>query len=183
MSRSELAWRSLHDLGLATWFGGSVFATVAVPHEHEAHEKPSKGGNTQAAVTEQVQVDSWQRFSPVLTAAMVAHVVGGVGLIAWNRGRHRHHDGVMATTVVKSALTVAAVALTVGAELQANGRPSGTYSPTPSPSLVSSAGDSAHRTARRPRDSSEDARLQAHQSHTNTGTGGVARGRQAGPRN
>jgi hypothetical protein len=118
MSRSELAWRSLHDLGLATWFGGSVFATVAVPHEHEAHEQPSKGGNTPAALTEQVQVDSWQRFSPVLTAAMVAHVVGGVGLIAWNRGRHRHQDGVMATTVVKSTLTVAAVALTVGAAVQ-----------------------------------------------------------------
>jgi hypothetical protein len=118
MSRSELAWRSLHDLGLATWFGGSVFATLELPHEREAHEQPSKGGNTEAAVTEQVPGDSWQRFSPVLTGAILAHVVGGVGLIAWNRGRHAHQDGVMATTVVKSALTVAAVALTVGAAVQ-----------------------------------------------------------------
>ena len=32
MATTELAWRSLHDLGLASWFGGSVFGTVALPH-------------------------------------------------------------------------------------------------------------------------------------------------------
>ena len=33
MSTSELAWRSLHDIGLAGWFGGSVFGSVALPRE------------------------------------------------------------------------------------------------------------------------------------------------------
>jgi len=114
MSRSELAWRSLHDLGLATWFGGSVFGSVALPHESPADAT----GSTEAAVTEQLEGESWQRFSPVLTGAMVAHLIGGAGLIFWNRGRHKHQDGVMATTVVKSALTVAAVGLTIGAAVQ-----------------------------------------------------------------
>jgi hypothetical protein len=124
MSRSELAWRSLHDLGLATWFGGSVFGTVALPHEQtdivagrNVAAADAATGND-AAANEKVEAASWQRFSPVLGGAMVAHLVGGAGLIAWNRGRHKHQDGVMTTTVVKSALTVAAVALTVGAAVQ-----------------------------------------------------------------
>jgi len=115
MSRSELAWRSLHDLGLATWFGGSVFGSVALPHEQPA---ASAEWPQDAAAAAQLEGESWQRFSPVLTGAMAAHLLGGAGLIAWNRGRHRHQDGVMTTTVVKSALTVAAVALTVGAAVQ-----------------------------------------------------------------
>jgi hypothetical protein len=124
MSRSELAWRSLHDLGLATWFGGSVFGTVALPHEQidtvgaKGDAEPDAATADGAAVIDKVEAASWQRFSPVLGAAMVAHLVGGAGLIAWNRGRHKHQDGVMTTTVVKSALTVAAVGLTVGAAVQ-----------------------------------------------------------------
>lgn len=121
MSKSELAWRSLHDLGLATWFGGSVFGSVALPHDNAEHggaQHGSTAGNATSSTAEKVEGESWQRFSPVLTGAMVAHLVGGAGLIAWNRGRHRHQDGVMTTTVVKSALTAAAVALTVGAAVQ-----------------------------------------------------------------
>jgi uncharacterized membrane protein len=114
MSSSELAWRSLHDLGLATWFGGSVFGSVALPHEHPAASAEWPEDSAAA----QLEGESWQRFSPVLTGAMAAHLLGGAGLIAWNRGRHRHQDGVMTTTIVKSALTVAAVALTVGAAVQ-----------------------------------------------------------------
>jgi hypothetical protein len=58
---------------------------------------------------------AWHRWNPVLAGSMVAHVVGGAGLLVWNRGRERHQRGVTASTAVKSALTVAAVGLTLGA--------------------------------------------------------------------
>lgn len=114
MSRSELAWRSLHDLGLATWFGGSVFGSVALAH----HPRSTGAEPEETEAAGLLEGEAWQRFSPVLSGAMVAHLVGGAGLIIWNRDRHRYQDGVTATTVAKSAITVAAVALTVTASVQ-----------------------------------------------------------------
>jgi hypothetical protein len=114
MSRSELAWRSLHDLGLASWFGGSVFGTVALPHPEAAATEIDARSTVQSA-ERAVESSTWQRWSPVVTASMATHLVGGAGLLLWNRGRHRHQKGVAATSAVKAGLTVTAVALTIGA--------------------------------------------------------------------
>ena len=109
MSGTELAWRSLHDLGLASWFGGSVFGSVALPHVDEASGSPDAGE------AREVEGEAWRSWSPVLTGSMAAHLVGGAGLLLWNRGRHRHQKGVATTSAVKTGLTVTAVALTLAA--------------------------------------------------------------------
>ncbi len=118
MPTTELAWRSLHDLGLASWFGGSVFGTVALPHTDGptgAGTRPGTDTGTAAAAVRDVEGDTWKRWSPVVTGSMAAHLVGGAGLLLGNRARHRYQKGVAGTSAVKTALTVTAVALTVGA--------------------------------------------------------------------
>lgn len=131
MSKSELAWRSLHDLGLATWFGGSVFETVALPrpedvvpdghgatdaagtHDGDATKKQRRTELAARLAVSEAEAKAMQRWSPVLGGAMVAHLAGGLGLVLWNRSRIAHQKGVATSTVVKGALTVAATGLTV----------------------------------------------------------------------
>ncbi|MFN8147093.1 MAG: hypothetical protein U0R76_06445 [Candidatus Nanopelagicales bacterium] len=123
MPTSELAWRTLHDVGLATWFGGSVFGSVALPREpsqlptdlHVAPAEKKKDPDPATDVLSAVESATWMRWQPVLAGSVVAHLVGGVGLLAWNWQRHRHQQGVAATTVVKTAVTAAAIGLTIGA--------------------------------------------------------------------
>lgn len=95
MSGSELIWRSLHDVGLAGWFGGSLFGTVAL--RETSDEAESTG---------------WRAFSPWLGGAMATHLVGGAGLLIANRSRVRRQQGVGASTLAKSGLTAAALVLT-----------------------------------------------------------------------
>jgi hypothetical protein len=119
MSRSELAWRSLHDLGLASWFGGSVFGSVALPHPDPADDSDRVArGSTVAQARQSVLADSWRRWTPVVGGSMAVHLLGGAGLVLWNRGRHRHQKGVVLATTAKTALTAAAVALTVGSAIE-----------------------------------------------------------------
>lgn len=108
MATTDLAWRSLHDLGLASWFGGSVFGSVALPSAEGAID----GGEGAAR---DVESETWSRWSPVVTGSMAAHLVGGAGLLLGNRARHRYQKGVARTSAVKTALTVSAVALTIAA--------------------------------------------------------------------
>ena len=123
MSKSELAWRTLHDVGLASWFGGSVFGSVALPREpsqlptdlHLAPAEKKKDPDPAEGVLAAVEAAAWQRWNPVLAGSMAAHLVGGAGLLAWNWQRHKYQKGVAATTVVKTALTAAAIGLTIGA--------------------------------------------------------------------
>jgi hypothetical protein len=122
MSKSELAWRSLHDMGLASWFGGSVFGSVALPRDPsqlpDSQNAPTSTMPSAAAtsnVLAGVEAAAWQRWNPVLAGSMVAHLVGGAGLLVWNWQREKHQAGVTASTVAKTALTVAAVGLTLGA--------------------------------------------------------------------
>jgi hypothetical protein len=108
MHTTDLAWRSLHDLGLASWFGGSVFGTLALPHDGDTADVPTDPERRD------LEGETWRRWSPVVTGSMAAHLVGGAGLLVANRARHRHQKGVAATSGVKTALTVTAVALTLG---------------------------------------------------------------------
>lgn len=122
MSKSELAWRTLHDVGLASWFGGSVFGSVALPREpsqllaslHPAVASTQASDNSAADGPSRVEATAWQRWNPVLAGSMLAHLVGGAGLLVWNWQREKHQAGVTAATAVKTALTAVAVGLTLG---------------------------------------------------------------------
>lgn len=111
--------RTLHDVGAAVWLGGSLMGAVGL-----------NGASRNVSDTdERVKVASagWARWAPFSAAAIGAHVVGGIGLLAANRGRVKGQSGVTANTVVKTALTVAAIATTaysglLGAKLAKAGR-------------------------------------------------------------
>jgi hypothetical protein len=104
LSERNTLVRSLHDLGLAAWFGGSLMGAVGL---NGAAER--EGGNLRTA---QIASNGWARWTPVNAAAIGAHLVGAVGILAANRGRVVGQRGVGASSVAKTVLTGAALAVT-----------------------------------------------------------------------
>lgn len=104
MSERNTVLRSMHDVGLATWFGGSLMGAVGL------------NGATGKAYdpTERLRLSAlgWKLWSPVAAGAIAAHGVGGLGLVVANRGRVRQDEGARLNTVVKAALTLSAAAVT-----------------------------------------------------------------------
>lgn len=104
MSEKNTIIRSMHDLGLATWFGGSLMGAVGLNGAAAKASDP----------TERLSLSSigWARWAPVSAVAIGAHAVGGAGLILSNRGRLKRQPGASTNTVVKASLTVVAAGLT-----------------------------------------------------------------------
>ncbi len=134
--------RSLHDLGAASWFGGSRMGALGVNGATKDISDPTERA--------QVAASGWARWSPVAAASIGAHLVGGLGLVVANRDRVEKESGVGANTAVKTALTVAAMASTaysgfLGAQLTkepnqpSEGAPSPTRAPAPRPPGSSSS--------------------------------------------
>jgi hypothetical protein len=96
--------RSLHDLGLATWFGGSLMGAVGLNGAAAQVEEPKQ--------RLRVANSGWSRWTPVNLAGIAAHVAGGAVLLGANKGRVASQQGVASATVVKTALTGAALAAT-----------------------------------------------------------------------
>jgi hypothetical protein len=96
--------RSLHDLGLAAWFGGSLMGAVGVNGAAADVEEP----------TQRLRVANagWNRWTPVNLAGIAAHLAGGAVLLTANKGRVATQQGVAQATFVKTALTVLALAAT-----------------------------------------------------------------------
>jgi hypothetical protein len=103
MARSTLS-RSLHDVGLAAWFGGTLANAVAL------NAAAAEAGNDKAvgAVTNA----GWNRWTPVNAAAIGAHLVGSVGQLAANKDRVVQQKGVASMSAVKTLLTAAALGVT-----------------------------------------------------------------------
>jgi hypothetical protein len=103
MARNALS-RSLHDLGLAAWFGGTSADAVALnPASAEARDPASTGAVANAG---------WDRWTPVNAAAIGAHLVGSFGQLVGNRDRMGAQQGVASMAVAKTVLTGAALAVT-----------------------------------------------------------------------
>ena len=104
MSNKNTVIRSLHDLGAAAWFGGSLMGAVGVNGASTAVPDPRNRAQVAAA--------GWAKWAPVNAVAIGAHLIGGAGILLANRGRARHQEGVTANTNVKIAVTGAALAAT-----------------------------------------------------------------------
>ncbi|MEW1610999.1 MULTISPECIES: hypothetical protein [unclassified Streptomyces] len=105
MSERNTALRSMHDLGLATWFGGSLMGAVGLNSAARA-----EGGTWRN--TARIASFGWARWTPVSAAAIAAHLVGGGGLLAANADRVATQKGVASSTLAKTVLTGAALAAT-----------------------------------------------------------------------
>ncbi len=103
MARNTFS-RSLHDVGLAAWFGGTLAnATALNPAAAEAGDTASAGNVTN---------EGWDRWTPVNAVAIGAHVIGGLGIILANKKRISGQQGVATMTGVKTAATAAALGAT-----------------------------------------------------------------------
>ncbi|WP_405111533.1 hypothetical protein OG559_01755 [Micromonospora sp. NBC_01405] len=130
MSERHTALRSMHDLGLAAWFGGSLMGALGV-----------NGAAAQINdSTQRLPVASagWARWTPVNAAAIGAHLAGAVGELTTESPRLLAQSGVARMSTVKTALTVTALAVTgysrlLGMRLEKAGGPSveGTTEPNP----------------------------------------------------
>jgi hypothetical protein len=103
MARNTVS-RSLHDLGLAAWFGGTLANAVAL--------NPAASAAGDASDTGAVANVGWDRWTPVNAAAIGAHVVGSLGQIKGNAGRIHGQQGVASMALAKTALTAAALGIT-----------------------------------------------------------------------
>jgi hypothetical protein len=103
MARNTLS-RSLHDLGLSAWFGGTLANAVAL------NAAAGEAGSDSA--TGRVANAGWDRWTPVNAVAIGAHLVGSVGQLRANRGRVAQQQGVAGMSTVKTLLTAAALGAT-----------------------------------------------------------------------
>jgi hypothetical protein len=96
--------RSLHDVGLAAWFGGTLANAVALNAAAGETRRLSDAGAVVNA--------GWDRWTPVNSAAIGANLLGSVGQLWGNKGRIGAQHGVGTMSLVKTGLTVAALGVT-----------------------------------------------------------------------
>jgi hypothetical protein len=87
MSGNTLS-RTLNDVGLAAWFGGTLANAVALNPAAGEADSPVRVGS--------VANTGWDRWTPVNAAAIGAHLVGSTGLLLGNKGRVLSQRGVAA---------------------------------------------------------------------------------------
>jgi hypothetical protein len=104
MAQDNTLARSLHDLGLATWFGGSLMGAVGLNGAAAVVDAPEQ--RLRVANT------GWARWTPVNLAGIAAHLAGGAVLLAGNKGRLATQRGVAGATVAKAAVTGLALGAT-----------------------------------------------------------------------
>lgn len=96
--------RSLHDVGLAAWFGGSLMGAVGLNGGAATASDPSQRAKIASA--------GWNKWTPVNAAAIGAHLAGAVVIVATNKGRLSGQQGVMSASLLKTAATAGAMAAT-----------------------------------------------------------------------
>jgi hypothetical protein len=101
--------RTLHDLGLAAWFGGSLMGAAGLNGAASVVQDP----------TQRLRVanSGWARWTPLNLAGIAAHLAGGAVLTGANKGRMAGQQGVAAASTLKTALTVAALGTTAYARV------------------------------------------------------------------
>ncbi|WP_345799986.1 hypothetical protein AAIB33_10915 [Microbacterium sp. AZCO] len=105
MSGRDTIIRSLQDVGLAGWFGGSLMGAIGL----------NGGAATASSPAERLTISSagWARWAPVQWALIGAHALGGIALIFSNKERLATQGEARTNTIVKTCLELAAGAVTV----------------------------------------------------------------------
>lgn len=102
--------RSLHDVGLAAWFGGTLMGAVGLNGAAR-----NEGGTDETSA--RIASSGWAKWAPINAAAVGAHLFGGGGLLAVNAHRVATQKGVAASTTAKTVVTAAALAATAYARV------------------------------------------------------------------
>jgi hypothetical protein len=109
MSGRNTLVRSMHDIGLAAWFGGNLMGAVGL----------NGGAATASSPAERLTISSagWAKWAPVQLAAIVVHGVGGIGLILGNKTRLANQQESRTNTWIKLVITGLAGASTLASGL------------------------------------------------------------------
>jgi hypothetical protein len=110
--------RTLHDVGLAAWFGGSLMGAAGVNGAATVVEDPIQRLRVANA--------GWARWTPLNLAGIAVHLAGGAVLTGANKGRLAGQQGVARASTAKAALTLTAlqwvIPILTGAVLVVNAR-------------------------------------------------------------
>jgi hypothetical protein len=98
------AARTLHDMGLAAWFGGSLMGATGLNGAAARVDDASQRSRVANA--------GWARWTPVNLTAIGAHLLGGGMLTLANMGRITGQRGVASTSAAKTLVTLAALGAT-----------------------------------------------------------------------
>ena len=109
MAETNTVVRSMHDVGLAAWFGGSLMGAIGVNGAAAEVDDPAQRAR--------VANSGWARWTPVNLAAIAVHLIGGAMLTSANKGRHVVQEGVARNTGLKTGITVAALGATAYARV------------------------------------------------------------------
>ena len=104
MAERDTVARSLSEIGLAAWFGGSLMGAVGVNGAAAQVDQPVQRARVANA--------GWSRWTPVNLAAIAAHLAGSILLTGGNKGRLAGQKGVASTAAAKTAVTAGALAAT-----------------------------------------------------------------------
>ncbi len=109
MAQTNTVARSMHDIGLAAWFGGSLMGVVGVNKSAAAVTSPDQRARVANA--------AWAAWTPVNAGAIVVHGIGATLLLVNNKGRLTGQRGVLGWTIAKTVLTAEALAATAYARI------------------------------------------------------------------
>ncbi|MFJ8580566.1 hypothetical protein [Micromonospora sp. NPDC093277] len=104
MFERHTALRSMHDLGLAAWFGGSLMGALGL------NGAAAKLDDSRQRLP--VASAGWARWTPVNAAAIGTHLAGAVGELVTESPRMAAQAGVGKVSAVKTGLTLGALAVT-----------------------------------------------------------------------
>jgi hypothetical protein len=96
--------RTIHDMGLDAWFGGSLMGAVGLNRAAAAVGEPRDRLKVANA--------GWDRWTPVNLAGIAAYLVGSTMLTIGNKGRIAAQQGVARDAAIKTGLTAAALGAT-----------------------------------------------------------------------
>lgn len=104
MAQRNTVARTLHDVGLAAWFGGSLMGAAGLNKAASDIDDPRQRSRAVDA--------GWARWTPVNLAAIGVHLVGGAQLAWGNKARIGSQKGVAGMTTIKMMLTAGALGAT-----------------------------------------------------------------------
>lgn len=102
--RSNTVARIIHDLSLASWFGGSLMGAIGLNAASREVENPADRTRVANA--------GWARWMPANLAAIVGYGITGAILMKENKARLVAQKGVKSATVAKNLLSIAALGAT-----------------------------------------------------------------------
>ena len=109
MTERNTLVRSVHDIGLAAWFGGSLMGAAGLNAAAAAAKDTTERPHLASV--------GWAKWTPWNAAAIGAHLAGAYGLLQANKERVATQRGVAVNTAAKTALLGASLAVTAYARV------------------------------------------------------------------